>query len=184
MSANLIEAGTDRTQELAAALSGQEDANRQRSIPASMFQSITLTPSAARFEVNVARVAGLLMQNRDATTDAADRIPDLGGIPGPEDSDRAAQPSDDGNLVVIEHPIMLRRRGNGMRIVIDLPYAQPEPDPSLIDLVARAHVYLTKLTGPSAMNTGAIARPAVSIAPMSDASFPSPSSDQRCSMPS
>lgn len=44
-----------------------------------------------------------------------------------------------------------------MRIVIDSPYVQPEPDASLVDLVARAHVYMNKLTGPSAMSTGAIA---------------------------
>lgn len=60
-------------------------------------------------------------------------------------------------IVTIDLPIMLRRRGNGMRMVIDSPYVQPEPDASLVDLIMRAHIYLERLAGPSAMNTTSIA---------------------------
>lgn len=41
--------------------------------------------------------------------------------------------------------------------LINSPYTQPEPDPSLVDLIARAHIYLNRLTGLSAMNTSSIA---------------------------
>lgn len=44
------------------------------------------------------------------------------------------------------------RRSNVMRIVVGWAYAQPEPD-----LIAKAHIYLDRLAGPSAMNTTNIA---------------------------
>lgn len=58
---------------------------------------------------------------------------------------------------MIDLPITLTRRGMGMRIVIDSPFSQPEPDKSLIDLVARAHVCLDLMTGPHRMGTTEIA---------------------------
>lgn len=61
------------------------------------------------------------------------------------------------DIVTIEQPITLRRRANGMRIVVDSPYFPTEPDPSLVDLIAKAHIYLDRLAGPSTMNTTSIA---------------------------
>ncbi len=58
---------------------------------------------------------------------------------------------------MIDLPVTLRRRGAGMRIVIDSPYSRPEPDPSLVDLIARAHVYMSRLTGSSTTGTRSIA---------------------------
>jgi hypothetical protein len=72
-------------------------------------------------------------------------------------SPRIVGPDNPDDIVTIELPIMLRRRGIGMRIAIGSPYAHPEPDPSLVELIARAHIYLDRLTGPSAMNTTSIA---------------------------
>lgn len=57
----------------------------------------------------------------------------------------------------IASPLIAPPCGNGTRIVIESPYVHPEPDPSLVDLIARAHIYLDRLTGPSAMNTTSIA---------------------------
>ena len=51
----------------------------------------------------------------------------------------------------------MRRRCNGMRVVIDSPYIQPEPDAALVDLIARAHIYLGKLNSDPPMNVSAIA---------------------------
>ncbi|HTV69638.1 MAG TPA: recombinase family protein [Rhizobiaceae bacterium] len=134
-SADQIHRGMAQADSLALTLSEHEHAARQRAALAIMFPSINLSTSSIRFEVKTREVVAALLDD-DVT-------------------DQTHSPDD---IVSIELPIMLRRRGNGMRIVIDPPYAQPEPDPSLVDLIARAHIYLDRLTGPSAMNTTSIAK--------------------------
>lgn len=111
------------------------DTDRRREVLTLMFRSISLSTSAMRFEVNSSRIVHRLIE----TTEAHD---------GPTCQDEP---------ISIEVPITLRRGANGLRIVISSPYTQPEPDQTLVDLVARAHVFLSRLTGPSAINTSRIA---------------------------
>lgn len=129
-----IQHGTAQANSFAAILCDHGQTDRHRDLLATMFNAVHLSTSSVRFEVNAQEIVGMM----------------IGG--GPNDS--VDGPAD---AVSIDLPIMLRRRGNGMRIVINSPYAQPEPDQSLIDLIARAHIYLDRLTGPSAMNTTSIA---------------------------
>jgi DNA invertase Pin-like site-specific DNA recombinase len=133
-SAGQIQRGMARADGFASSLSEHEQAYRQRTTIAMMFRSISLSTSSIRFEVKMREIVGALLE---------------------EDLIEQTRGRDD--IVTIDLPIMLRRRGNGMRIVIDSPYVQPEPDPSLVDLIARAHIYLDRLTGPSVMNTTSIA---------------------------
>jgi hypothetical protein len=123
-----------RADSFVSSLSEHEHADRQRATLSMMFRSISLSTSSIRFEVRTREIVGMLI-----------------------DEDLADQPHSPDNIVALDLPIMLRRRGNGMRIVINSPYVQPEPDPSLVDLIARAHIYLDRLTGTSAMNTTSIA---------------------------
>ena len=132
--ADLIQRGLVHADALVPSLSDHEHIDRQRATIGLLFRSITVSINSIRFEVN--------------TTAVLDQLLDEGLV-------RRSSEADD--IVTIELPIVLRRRGNGMRIVIDSPYVQPEPDPSLVDLIARAHIYLDRLTGPSPMNTTSIA---------------------------
>lgn len=129
-----IQRGMARADSFVSSLSEDEYVDRQRATLATMFRSINLSTSLIRFEIKTREIVGMLV-----------------------DEDIADQPRSPEDTVTVELPIMLRRRGNGMRIVIDSPYVTPEPDQSLVELVARAHVYLDRLTGPSAMNTSSIA---------------------------
>ena len=133
-STELIQCGLVHADALVPSLSDHEHVDRQRATIALLFRSITVSNSSIRFEVNTTAVLNELLEE---------------GIVG--------QPSEPDDIVTIELPIVLRRRGNGMRIVIESPYVQPEPDPSLVDLIARAHPYMDRLTGPSPMNTTSIA---------------------------
>jgi DNA invertase Pin-like site-specific DNA recombinase len=133
-STDQIQRGMARADSFVSSLSEHEHADRQRATLSMMFRSISLSTSSIRFEVRTREIVGMLI-----------------------DEDLADQPHSPDNIVALDLPIMLRRRGNGMRIVINSPYVQPEPDPSLVDLIARAHIYLDRLTGTSAMNTTSIA---------------------------
>lgn len=56
-------------------------------------------------------------------------------------------------------PVILKRRGSEMRLVIESELArQRQADPALVDLVARAHVYLDRLTSSSTTGSTEIAR--------------------------
>ncbi|MBX3571663.1 MAG: recombinase family protein [Mesorhizobium sp.] len=139
--------GLDRAAGLALSLSEHEDADSQRSVIQLVFRSITVSTSAIRFEVNAWAIVWRLVDGEIHTINQAKSIDDA------DDMRRTDTP----NAVTIELPVLLRRRGTGMRIVIDSPYAQPEQVASLVDLIARAHVYLDRLTGPTPMTTSSIA---------------------------
>src|SRR5690606_15501892 len=146
-SADLIQMGLKRATGLAADLSDSASADHQRAMLNLMFRSVTLTPAAIRFEVRAREIVQQLVESDVQANENADPTTsqDNEDLPGSSET------------VTIDLPITLQRRGMGMRIVIDSPYVQPEPDASLVDLIARAHVYLDRLTGPSAMNTTSIA---------------------------
>lgn len=133
-SAGLVRSGVANTGSLTALLS----ADHQREVLQLMFRSIVLTTSAIRFEVCVRAIVQRLLgeaESKEPTHPESDRLPEM---------------------VMIDLPVTLRRRGAGMRIVIDSPYSRPEPDPSLVDLIARAHVYMSRLTGSSTTGTRSI----------------------------
>jgi site-specific DNA recombinase len=138
-SAALVPTGLSQTDDLIRTLSDDEHPDQVRSALQLMFRSISLSASAISFEVNVSAVVHRLSAGSDMLNGEGER------------------PEDIAETVTIAVPIALRRRGRGVRIVIASPYAHPEPDPSLVDLIARAHVYFGRLTGLAAMNTTDIA---------------------------
>ncbi|MBX3575448.1 MAG: recombinase family protein [Mesorhizobium sp.] len=146
-SPELIQIGLQRVDRLVLMLGENAQPDRLKATLRLMFRSITLSTTAIRFEVNAKQIVRWLVN------DDGDALEGSGRANGTDDG----QPSDTVDTTIIELPLSLRRRGVGMRIVIDSPYARPDPDLTLVDLVARAHVYLDKLTGLSAMGTTEIA---------------------------
>jgi hypothetical protein len=62
----------------------------------------------------------------------------------------------DANIVTIDQPMTIKRRGIESRIVIK-GTAVREPDPTLVDLIARAHQYLHRLTDGTTSSIGDMA---------------------------
>jgi site-specific DNA recombinase len=59
--------------------------------------------------------------------------------------ERSPSKDPDADIVMIDRPMAIKRRGIESRIVIN-GAAGREPDPMLVDLIARAHHYLNRLT--------------------------------------
>ncbi|MGB6120105.1 MAG: recombinase family protein [Mesorhizobium sp.] len=131
-----VQAGLARAQDLVPNLSEQAPLADQRETLSLLFSSISLSTTKVRFEMRKQHLVDRLIGIDDQ------------GIEHPDDAS---------SIHVIELPVSLRRRGLGMRIVIDSPYVQPEPEPALVDLIARSHIYLDRLTGPSQQSTTSIA---------------------------
>ncbi|MHA6688591.1 recombinase family protein, partial [Mesorhizobium sp. A556] len=54
---------------------------------------------------------------------------------------------DGSTAITLEMPILLKRRGNEQRLIIDSGFAPLRtPDPALVDLMAKAHLFFGKLT--------------------------------------
>jgi hypothetical protein len=149
-SADMIPSCLRRTEKLIAALSDQTPQyDSRRSVLRLLFQSITLTTSAIRFEVKASEIAKWLLASLDTSSLSRGS---QAACAKDQDTGTIAQ------IAAFEHPITLRRRGVGMRIIIESPYLQPpEPDQPLVDIIARAHLYLDHLTKSPDMSTNAVA---------------------------
>lgn len=163
-SADLIQYGVTQAASFAATLADEKPADRQRKTTAMMFRSITLSQTFIRFEVKASDIVSTLVNGEtsegvksDHYASRSDAITASGDADDTMRHVESDRPDDLDDVVTIEVAINLRRRGKGMRIVIDSPYVQPEPDPSLVDLIARAHIYLDRLTRPEPMGTSSIA---------------------------
>ena len=140
-SAGQITAGLVAADELIANLAVDQSADIQRSTLQLLFRSITLTTSAIRFEVDVRSIV--------------ERLVGADSLSAHDESESL----DHRDVESTEISVTLRRRGNGTRLVIDSTLTQHrEPDPALIDLVARAHLYLGKLTSSSDTSIADVAK--------------------------
>ena len=94
-----------------------------------LFQSITLTTTAIRFGINVPAVVRRLTASEVES-------------PSASDVDEA-----NSTLLMLEMPVLLKRRGNEQRLIIDSSFAPMRtPNAALIDLIAKAHLLFGKLT--------------------------------------
>jgi hypothetical protein len=112
---------------------------QRRSILAAMFHKIRLGTGAITFDVNTAALVQLTL------TDTALAPPIF---------DDGARPD---AMVSITLPLEIKRRGNEMRMVIEGEQSSNCPDPALVNLVARAHLYLARITAQPAMSISDIA---------------------------
>jgi hypothetical protein len=100
----------------------------QRAILTGMFSRITLGTEGITFLVDVPGVIGL-MNGRDV-------------IASPPDDDNDLSE----HIVALKLPVIIKRRGNEVRLVLHSGHAPRTPDGSLVSLVAKAHLYLNQLT--------------------------------------
>ena len=121
---------------LKAALANAEPAGRRRALLRAVFNRIAVAKSTITFDIDA---AGLV---RALTGENAQQEP--------SDQTSASDPT---SVISIGMPIAMKRRGNEARIIIESQAASNRaPDPSLVDLIARAHLYLAAITDRSGTN--------------------------------
>ncbi|MFC0218035.1 recombinase family protein [Pseudochelatococcus lubricantis] len=143
--ADRMEGALSAASAMAATLEGDAVSEPRKKILHELFRKITLSPQKISFEVRKqALVRQLLASMGREPVDCWDQ---LSQDPTPED---AAEPC------VIDRPVAIKRRGLEARIVIN--GIAREPEASLIDLLARAHLYLVRLTDGSVSSIVELAR--------------------------
>lgn len=133
-----LQLGLDQAKLLGARLADEAEPQR-RAVLGALFHKIILASDAITFEVNTATLVRLLV---------------------PESATRPSPPQDDvrcDSPVAITLQIKIKRRGNEMRMVIDGETKSQNPDATLVNLVARAHVYLECMTAQPSLSISDIA---------------------------
>jgi DNA invertase Pin-like site-specific DNA recombinase len=134
-----LQAGLSQAQSVGAKLADEAEPQR-RAILAALFHKISLATDVITFDVNTAALVRLVLPDNTGPTSAS-----------PEDDGRP------GSLVSITLPIRIKRRGSEMRMVIDSENKSHDPDPALVNLVARSHLYLERMTAQPSMSISDIA---------------------------
>jgi hypothetical protein len=132
-----IERGLTAASDMVQALRDDVNAIGQKQILQTLFERITLSPTGIRFAV---RRHALVQHLLSAI-----------GLPAMADE---GSPSEDldAEIVMIDRPMAIKRRGIESRIVIN-GAAGRAPAPMLVDLIARAHHYLHRLTSQTPLVT-------------------------------
>jgi site-specific DNA recombinase len=118
----------------AAARLAKYSADDTRVVISQVVRRITLHPDRIGMQIDTGRLLAWLACGES----------DIGPPGRAADTRVDAQHS---SIVVISTPISIKRRGVETRLVIDADSASSrKPDPRLVDAVARAHLYLGKLT--------------------------------------
>jgi DNA invertase Pin-like site-specific DNA recombinase len=123
-----IEQGLETAGKMATALLGDSTADQRKRLLRTIFRRITLSSAGMRFIVRRQALVQLLLSGADSAS----------GDQSPSADDAHEEE------FVIDREIAIRRRGVGARVIISGSAAQ-EPDASLIDLIAKAHLYLARL---------------------------------------
>lgn len=112
----------------------------QRTLLREILESITLGSDAVRFTIRASDLVMMLQagQSVRSLSTADDDLPDP--------------------LVSIGMPVTIKRRGNEMRLVINGDDRGRPPDPQLVDLVARANLYLQHLTRAPGISVSDVAK--------------------------
>jgi hypothetical protein len=136
-----IERGLTAASDMAQALRDDVSAIRHKQILQTLFERITLSPTGIRFAVRRHALIRHLLSaiGLSAIADEGSPSEDL-----------------DAEIVMIDRPMAIKRRGIESRIVIN-GVAGREPAPMLVDLSARAHHYLHRLTDGSVSSIAELA---------------------------
>lgn len=127
--------------ELAQSLQGSAPFAGRKQILHTIFKSITLSAAGIKFEVRWHALTQRLLRDSRATSSSQNWHQSI-------DSEEDA--------IVIERPMTIKRRGVEARIVI-AGASQRKPDATLVDLIARAHLYLNRLTDGSVSSIAQLA---------------------------
>jgi hypothetical protein len=143
-----IEAGLAKARKGCGLLAEGTEPNRLREVISRLLQRIDLAKNAIKLTASRSAIVAWLIDTASSHPDARDRIASATAVPtdtDPASDDAAVDATDD--LHVIDQPLVIKQRGVERRLVIDGPYtSRYRPDQTLIDLIARAHVYLDALT--------------------------------------
>jgi len=141
VAASEIERGLMAASSMASALKDDTDAKGQKQILQTLFERITLSPTGIRFAVRRHALVQRL----------------LSAIGSQAIADEASLHDDtNADIVVIDRPMAIKRRGTETRMVIN-GAGRREPDATLVDLIAKAHHYLNRLTDNSASSIADLA---------------------------
>jgi hypothetical protein len=140
-SPSAIERAIEAAARLARRLQDSAGFADRKEILHTIFASVTLKPTCIHYEVRQSAVVAWLANGR---------------IDHPQTLDSSSAAHEDRRTFIIERPMTIRRRGVEARIVIE-GRARSNPDPALVDLIARAHLYLERLTDGSAASIAALA---------------------------
>ena len=113
-------------------------AEKQR-LARAVIHQIVIAPNRIVFEITPVAVVDLLVGSEEDGSSLEAHSPHPS-----EPSGRRAQ-ANDTSVYRFERAATLTRRGQGTRIVVDCPDPR-EPDDSLVDLIARSHYFLARLT--------------------------------------
>jgi len=143
-----IEAGLAKARKGCGLLAEGTEPNCLRELISRLLQRIDLAKNAIKLTASRSAIVAWLIDTASFHPDARDRFASATAAPtdtDPASDDAAADATDD--LHVIEQPLVIKQRGVERRLVIEGPHSSRyRPDQTLIDLVARAHVYLDALT--------------------------------------
>ena len=143
-----IETALSRATEMALITQESVASSEQRkSILKTMFGRIMLSPDTLRFAVRKQVLVHRLLLAWDGQA-----IDDQAAAEDDAASDGVENPP-----FLIDRPIAIKRRGVEARIVIPGASGR-DPDSSLVDLIARAHLYLDRLTDGSVSSIAELAR--------------------------
>lgn len=143
-----IEAGLAKARKGCGLLAEGTEPNRLREVISRLLQRIDLAKDAITLTASRSAIVAWLIDTASSHPDARDRIASATAVPtdtDPASDDAAVDATDD--LHVIDQPLVIKQRGVERRLVIEGPHSSRyHPDQTLIDLVARAHLYLDALT--------------------------------------
>jgi len=143
-----IEAGLAKARTGGGLLAEGTEPHRLREMISGLLRRIDLAKDAITLTASRSAIVAWLIDTTSSHPDARDCHASSAAVPpdtGFASDNAAADAVDD--LHVIELPLVIKQRGVERRLVIEGPYASRyRPDQTLIDLIARAHVYLDALT--------------------------------------
>jgi hypothetical protein len=116
----------------------------QRPLLHHVLQSITLGSETITFEVNAAKLMAMLQAEKPT------------GIESAEDCGDGGEHLD--SLVSIQLPVTMKRCGNEMRLVLNGDDNGRAPDPRMVSLIARAHLYPQQLTRAPGISVSDVAK--------------------------
>ena len=144
-----IEAGLAKASKGCGLLAESAEPNRLRELISRLLRRIDLAKDAIKLTASRGAIVAWLVDTASSHTAERDCHASATAVPTDTElvSDNAAADAVD-DLHVIELPLAIKQRGVERRLVIEGPHSSRyRPDQTLIDLVARAHVYLDALTG-------------------------------------
>jgi site-specific DNA recombinase len=129
---------------------GSKETIQNQSILKTVIEKISLEPKRLKIEINIPNLAGLLAGNKEDETPEEDaHKSSVFENPNASDQNEIRRENQNIHIIEIEHKIA--RRGVEAKLILENTNTQTRnPDQTLIDIIAKAHLWLSRLTDGSA----------------------------------